>query len=487
MLIAALVALAWVCTSADDAFAGGFEVPENTTKSVARGGTGAVNKRDPSALYFNPALLPRARGAQVLFNVNFVNLNLEFDRDPLVVDEGTSREETRTFETVRNKDGFFPAPFLTASWDLGIDNLTIGAGIFGPSAYGERCYGERTDVGCEPDRDGAARYMLIRSSLIEFYASLGAGYRIELPAGALSLGVTGMATRLDTNFTLAVHGSLDEEKEEDPDNDAIFHGRSMSDWALTGLFGLAYELDGFRVAASYRPPISWEATGTAEMEPAESTGLGELTEDGLTLETEQAGSLRAGLGYEGGIHPGDPRLPRYDVEFNFVWEDWSRVENFRITPHGDIRLAGTAIQPLGTIYQTKGYEDTFSYRLGSSYAINEWLTGHAGGYYETGAQPDEVTSVDFVSWDRFSGGLGATFHLLDHWELDVAYMHVFSPERTVTDGQIYNPVPMDQCKGPDYDHESCDPQGTPPGNPQNNGTWRSSFQIASIGFTYRYE
>jgi long-subunit fatty acid transport protein len=468
---------------ADSAYAGGFEIPENTTKSVGRGGTGAVNKRDPSALYFNPALLHRADGVQVLLNVNFVNLNVDFQRDPLR-NPDNRRNPVKTFDPVNNENGFFPAPFLTASWDLGIENLTVGAGVFGPSAYGGRCFGVATDDGCEPDEDSAGRYMLITSSLLEFSATLGAGYQIELPYGNLSVGLSGAATYLDSDFHLAIHGNIDREEFEDPANDAIFYGRGLSDWAMSGTVGLAYDLDGFRVAASYRPPFSWEAEGTAEMEPAEDAGIGDLTDDTVTLRTDQAGALRTGVGLELGQHPADPDLPRYDIEFNFVWEDWSRVDYFRITPHGRVQVLAEEID-LGTLYQPKGYEDTFSFRLGGSYAINEWLTGHAGGFYETGAQPEEYTNLDFVSWDRFAGGLGATFRIYDYFDLDVAYQHVFSPQRTVENGRIYNQVPMHECTGPDYEGENCD--GTPPGNVQNNGTWDASFQTASIGVTFHYD
>lgn len=441
-------------------------------------------KSDPSALYFNPALLPRANGAQVLVNTNFVNLEVEFQRAPLTVDQ-----ETRTFEPVYNQAGFFPAPFVAASWDVGSEDLTIGAGLFGPSGYGERCFGEVTDDGCRVDRDHPSRYLLVESSLIEIFASLGAGYRFDLPVGSLSVGATGMATYLDTAFVLAVHGAgpLADSKDEDPENDAIFRASDMSDWAFTGTFGLAYELQGFRLGASYRLPISWEAEGTAELElPEVAAGFGELNDDGVTLQTAQAGTLRVGFGYEGGADPADAQLPRYNLEFNLVWEDWSRVDYFRITPHGALAL-GDYEKEIDTIYQAKQYEDTLSFRFGGSYAFTEWIAGHAGGYYETGAQPREYTSIDFVSWDRLAGGLGATFRLYDQLEFDIAYQHVFSPQREVSNGQVYNQDPLSNCQGPDYDNPSCDEPGTPPGNPQNNGTWNSSFQTASIGITYRYE
>ncbi|MFW5967743.1 MAG: OmpP1/FadL family transporter, partial [Persicimonas sp.] len=171
--------------------------------------------------------------------------------------------------------------------------------------------------------------------------------------------------------------------------------------------------------------------------------------------------------------------------FNLVWEDWSRVEHFRMVPEGDLEF-GPIERDLEPFYQQKGYEDTFSFRLGGSYAVNDWLTASAGGAYETAAQPDEYTTLDFASWERFAPGIGATLRPHDDWEIDLGYSHIFMPSRYVQDGEIRNHVPLSDCQGPDYDDDACDEEGVPPGSPQNNGYWQASFQYLSVGVTYRY-
>jgi hypothetical protein len=66
-------------------------------------------------------------------------------------------------------------------------------------------------------------------------------------------------------------------------------------------------------------------------------------------------------------------------------------------------------------------------------------------------------------------------------------MHIFSPDRTVEDGEVYNGVVFSDCTGPDYPADECDEAGTPPGNPQNNGEWSSSFDFVSIGVTMHWD
>ena len=488
-----LVVSWWVLGTPERARAAGFEIPESTTLSVARGGTGVVMKRDPSALYFNPALLPRANGVQVLADANLVDLNIDFQRDDLVYFQG-DRRQTESFDPTSNAAGPFPVPSMAVSWDFGIDDLTVGLGIFGPPAYGERCYGRIDNGECQLDRDGAARHMLIESSLLQAYGTLGAGYRFELPTGQLSVGASAMLAYQRNRFRLAINAEVPTPNppwQENPDEEAIFEARELSSFNATGVLGLAYELDGFRIAASYRPPISWESEGRAEVDfpdNLEDLELG-LSDDRVTLRTNQAGSLRFGWGYEHGQHPGRPDHPRFDVTVNGIWENWSIVESFEIEPAGDITseaFGSQEIQDLRTIQQPKNFRDTFSLRVGGSWGALEWLTLHGGGLLETAAQSEAYTNVDFVSWERYGASLGTSFHI-DKWlDLKLAYMFIGSPSRDVENGRVYNQIPLSQCRGPDYQDDACQEPGTPPGNPQNEGEWSSHIHVASAGVSLTF-
>ncbi len=476
----------------------GFEVGENTARSVARGGTGVVNKSDPSAVYFNPALLPRARGTQVLLSSNFLTLDVEFQRNDLIFERGGEQRIT-TFDPVQNQTGIFPAPFVTASFDVGPENLAIGAGIFGPPAYGNPCYGIREDGDCAPDPQSAARGMVTEADLIVAFLGVGAGYRFDLgEERALSLGLTGALGYMQTDFSVFVEANpaVSPPWEENPDQEAFVQAQNLTDFGPTAIAGISYSDGPLRLAASYRPPIRWSASGVVDVRfPEQMSGFGpELSDDRVSLETWHAGSLRLGAGLEGGSHPGGAERPRWDLEVNVIWENWSLVDFFRLELEGDIELRGLGqdeegnypTEILNPIYQVKGYQDAYSLRAGFSWGFTPWLTGHTGGFFETAAQSVAYTSADFISWERYSGSLGTTFHLPAGLDLDLAYAFIQSPNRTVRNGNVYNPIPMSQCQGPDFDSERCEVPGTPPGNPQNEGEWRSRFQIVSAGLTWHY-
>ncbi|WP_158542343.1 OmpP1/FadL family transporter [Lujinxingia litoralis] len=497
-LWASTLVMACALAGSSSAMAAGFEVGENTARSLARGGTGAVNKADASALYFNPALLPRARGHQILFNTNATRLNLGFERDDLIL---RGRNETRrvSFDRVENQGGFFPAPFVTASFDVGPENFALALGAFGPSAYGTPCYGTREDGECNVDPESPARGMLVGENLFLAYFSLGAGYEFDLGEDrSLAIGLTAIAAYQDTSFSIAVESdpNVAPPWQEDPRAEAYFQAEELRAWRPSGILGIAYQDGPMRLAASYRPPIHWETKGKASVAlPDFLTSTGAyLTDEAMTFSTWQAGSLRLGWGVELGEHPADPAMPRFDLEVNAVWENWSLVDYFKIEMEGDIELADVPpdeegnppVIPIYPIYQVKNYQDAYSLRLGGSYGVNRFLSAHGGAMMETPAQRNAHTTVDFVSWERYGLSAGATVHLPANLELELGYMHIFSPSRRVSQGAIYNPIPMSQCAGPDFDHSSCEEPGTPPGNPQNEGTWNASFQILSAGLTWRY-
>lgn len=505
-LLALMLAGAGLTTSAD-AFAGGFELPENTTKSLSRGGTGVALKDDPSALYFNPALLPRARGFQLLLNTNIVDMDVSFQRDPLNYNVGTT-PYSRTFDEVNNQRDWFPAPFLTMSWDLGIENFALALGVFGPSAYGGTCYGQVNDDGdCElvpypsfeqGTRDfndpNGARHMMLDTELIQVYFTLGAGYTFDLGVANLGLGVSAAAAYQRTSFGIVVDAntfSSEAPWPEDPSNEAVFRAKDLTDWRPTAIFGLAYEREGLNIGASYRPPILWRSSGTAELlltpETVEASGA-QLSNDAVDFQTWQAGTLRLGVGWTQGTHPRFDWRPRLTLEANVVWEDWSRVKTFDVTPRGKLQLTEFDQElDIKPIQQTKNWQDSYSLRVGSSYALNKWATLSAGAYMETPTQTSAYTNIDFVAWERYGVGGGATFHLTDWIDLDVGYAHVFMPERKVSGGEIYHAIPLSDCVGPDYDDPACESPGQEPGNPQNEGTWNARYRTASVGFTLHFD
>ena len=335
--------------------------------------------------------------------------------------------------------------------------------------------------------------MMIESNLLQVYATLGAGYTFELDGdSSLSLGVAGALAYQRNSFKIAIDADLNGGPpwKEDPANEAIFEAQDLTDIKPTGFFGLAYRRGGFHAGASYRPPIRWEGEGTAQVtlppDLAEVTGA-KLTDDKVTLGLWQAGSLRLGAGWAQGTHPRFAQRPRLELEANVVWEDWSRTQTFDVELAGDFEFTelGTT-QNINSIKQDKSWQDVYSLRLGGGYAINKWVSASLGAMLETPTQTNAYTNADFIAWERYGIGGGATVHATDWLDVDLGYSYIGMPQRRVKDGDVYNAIPLSDCQEP-YDDDVCQQKGTPPGNPQNEGSWKARYQTASVGFTLHFD
>ncbi len=470
------------------AFAGGFESGENTAVANARGGTGVVSSTDSTALYFNPSLLAKSEGFHLTIDANFLNQNLTFNRNPLVTKLGTT-----TFDEIQNEKSFFPLPFLAASYDFNTDYFAMGLSVFGPHSYGNSCLTELVDGKCVSEDENAARHMLIGADLAIIYALLGAAVAIEAPGGSFFVGAGGgVAYQQITEMDLVVdqvYGSIGSPYNENPGFGGRMEIRDVTDLKPAYNFGLSYISDnGFRIGFSGRPSIDWNPDGQFEIQlPASIREFVTFSSNEMSIELKQAGSYRLGLGWFGGQHPTDLSKHRYDFEFNFVYEDWGKLDTFKATPDGDLILFEETRLPLNPVFQGKSYQDTFSMRVGGSYAISSLFTVHAGGFIETAAQTKAYTNADFVSWERYSGSLGLVYNVTHFLDLTLSYSHIFSPDRTVTNGEIYQQIPLSECTGPNYTAPACSKSGTPPGTPQNEGQWTTSSQVIGAGIKVHFK
>ena len=66
-----------------------MEIPDNGTRGLGRAGSFVVGATDPTALWYNPALLTRLRGTQILFDNHLSMLNYRFRRESLEYDAGS--------------------------------------------------------------------------------------------------------------------------------------------------------------------------------------------------------------------------------------------------------------------------------------------------------------------------------------------------------------------------------------------------------------
>ncbi len=450
-----------VSLGAVEALAGGFTFPELGSKAVGRGGAYMLGANGPEVIALNPALLTRLDGSKLTLDLHLHSLEASFARageNPNAEVDGTG------FEPVEEELGLFPEPMFFASSDFGLDDLGFGIGIYGPNAVGRREFPE----------DGAQRFQLIKSNLLEINFVGAAAWHWE----GLSLGASFGVASIDTEFTTVTSGALGAPN-ENPDDDTQTN-ISVSDVKPTGIVGVAYDLmlgDGegprssVSVGLSYEIPIDIEGEGTAKLTfgPTAANFNARLKDDAATFDSHEAGIVRASARY--GHVDGGREL--FDVELMATFEQWSEQKEFVVKVVGPVLLDignSTIESEIAPTIIPKKWDDTVSVRLGGDLNLHEMFTVRVGGFTETAAVPSSTSNVDFLSFNRLGVGLGASVYL--GWaDIDLGYMFIQNEDRTVTDGEVLVVAPL---------------SGSNTKIVANNGDYKSSYQTLTVGMTFHF-
>lgn len=482
-------------------FAGGFEIPDNGTRAMGRGGAYAAAVDEPSAVYFNPAALSLIDGVAATVNANLWFYDSTFQRSPFTTELYAGREVTYSFEAVENYDSFFPAPMLFASYDFGLDDWGFGLGVYGPSAIGSRTFGgpdleelSRVPVTDESTRDWGHGYLIERSDILLIFPSLAVAYDF----GPVQLGLTLQLAYMSTFFISGADGGGSFYAADNADETPSIYSRTtldMSTLAPTGIIGVrAQPIEELTLSLSYRPRIEFEADGTVAVEfPTSLADQLSLTDEAATLFMTLPDVIRFGVLWT--FFSGDSEIA--DIELDLVFETWSLTEAFTVDVQGQLDVAmANQLRNLPQIVIPKNYDDTLSIRLGGDVHVTEDLILRAGVYYEGGVSdffnqgtaPLGFTNIDFTPFQRTAISIGAGY-TIEAWSIDLALMHVFSPEVVETNGQVPILFPLWICNDPQTtdDMEACDARESSPLHATNNGTFNVSYDLISIGFTLNYD
>jgi len=419
------------------AHAGGFELPDNGTEALGRGGAFVAKADDPTAIDYNPAGLAEQRGTRVLLDGHVINSSYSFKRFGAFPDNPSDPATPWggfAFPSVKDTGGPFFAPFLAVTTDFGMfDWLTVAVGVYGPSGVGNRTYPAGIDTVPAP-----SRYDVVQPTSTIILPTVSVGVK---PLDWLDVGVS--LHLVDAIFDLSSTSFVDlgdgptgpcKNYEYQPcDSLSSLHATATGFAATPGI--LVKPTRNVSVGLSARTPISLSANNGVVT--ALTTPLGQPipTPGRATLTTELPWYWRFGARYaflEGdGFEVGD-------VELDGTYETWGSAQATGPQIHIDhLGPSGPTFDNID-INVAHHYNDTFSVRAGGAYNTRlpvGVLTVRLGAYYDKSATADNpgYTRLDFDTLDKIAGTVGVGFK----WEgfsFNLAYADVFEPGRTVAPG-----------------------------------------------------
>ena len=466
-----VAALAAVLSGAEQARAGGFEMPDNGAQAVGRGGTFVAKADDGTAIYFNPAGLARQRGTRLYAGGNFFFHSFSFQRAGSFPDDPNDARTPwgdRAYPLVSNASGPFFAPFLAVSTDFGtFDRFTVAAGIFGPPSVGNRTF----PLGVQ-GAPAASRYDFIQSRSTIIYPTFSAAYRITkwLDLGASAHLVLGNFDQTTVSF--ADLGQCPNVEYQPCDSRSTLVATSTSFAATLG--AMVRPVPSLAFGLSVKTPTTLNAEGTVTP-TAPAIAPITIAPGIATLTTSLPLVVRTGARYIALDHD----FELYDLELDFIYEGWGAAQGdgprIRIPSLGQFKDIDTLI--------VHGYKDTFGIRGGGAYnmqAFDGIVTLRGGAYFDSSATSFDYTRLDFDTLSKIAGTLGFGYRR-GAFALDVGYAAVASIPRLVgtDEGKVR---PVNGAKN-----------GRPLGNDGklfpavNEGAYRGFTHLLSFGVTITFD
>jgi len=337
-LPAFVFALLIFCTP-QNAHGSGFAIYTQGASSLGQAAATIAHTEDPSAIFFNPALINKLDGTQVELGTTLIFPSREFKSN-----------SGRTFET--KTEVFYPSTFfITHKFS---DKISAGLGVFNPFGLSTKW-----------DNDWEGRYITTDSELQTFNINPVVSYKITpwiTFAGGLDFLL--LNATLEKKINLSLFGL--------PDGGQKFEGDG------TGVgynFGILIEPHkDVAIGASYRSEINVDIDGDATFDlPAGTPPFFPNTtgETDITLPQQ----VHVGVYYKG-FHP-------LTFEVGLRWEGWSSYDRLKI--NFDKLIGGSP-----TLIERKDWEDTYSANVGAKYKLNDSVALLAGYLYGGNPIPDET-------------------------------------------------------------------------------------------------
>lgn len=505
--------------------AGGFEIPENTTRALGRAGANIAHVSDPTAIYLNPAGMVKSDGFALSGSLNLPMAFHRFQRAPheytgMNANPGDAPHRI-TFREERNSLSFMPAPMLFMSHDFGLENTTFGFAAYGPSSmpslrWNDNTSGWNTPSTLSPEdgpREGGNVYMLQDADLLVVYPSIAVAHRFENIG--LSIGGAFQLVYAHTRVALGLEGttgvlSLNDAYVRSPEHpggtqfdetagSVVGAEVKTGGFGVTGNFGITYDpIPQLSIGLSYRPAHKVKMKGTVaiapspELEPLEL----ELLNNRATMDIVMPHVLRFGINYR---HIVDD-FEVFDIELAATYEMWSIVKQMVANTPGPISSTGFDARPIGEVALPFNFNNTLSLRLGGDFnGLRDRTTGvglalRGGVFWESNGSPLPNTNILFMPFQRV--GLSAGFsYYFPKVSLDFAAMWLRNFSRTVENGEFDIINPLWVCHNgqsvpgatPDEVLAACDTNGdNSPYHAVNNGTYKSDIVNLSVGLTYNW-
>ncbi|WP_016856367.1 OmpP1/FadL family transporter [Halomonas smyrnensis] len=401
--LAAAVALASAALVSAQAAATGFQVREQSAKSLANAfSNAAAGAEDVSFMAHNPAAIGNIDGNQVAGGVAYIDATFELQdaeassANGLVdYDRGGSREGGESAVV----PSFAAKTQLNDQWDLGL-------AIYSP-------YGLATKY----DEDWIGRYHAVETELktIDFQPTLNyrATERLNLAVGLRAQYADAtLSNAIDFGSAAALQGS----PLATPGQNDVIGELTGDDWGYGYTLGALFQAtERTRFGVSYRSEIDLTLEGDLDVsgtDPVSDSAVenGAVSDMGGKADLTTPANLNLGVYHQ--------LTDRLALMANAEWTEWSSFDEL-VVEFEDGSNSPT----------TENWDDTWAFSVGANYALTHQWTLRAGlGIDETPVPDAQHRTPRVPDADRRWASLGATYQPTENLGITAGYLRIFGDD-----------------------------------------------------------
>jgi len=132
------------------------------------------------------------------------------------------------------------------------------------------------------------------------------------------------------------------------------------------------------------------------------------------------------------------RLKPFTFEFDTTWTGWSTYDQLKVNLDTPVLVNRVATN---TIITPKNWRNSWAFRFGANYAVNEAMKLRAGYIYDLTPVPDSTFDPQVPDANRHIFTVGSDLKVLERFTLGFAYNYILSESRTKDNSIMVNGVP----------------------------------------------
>jgi len=405
-----------VCLVAVSAFAGHVDTYGIGSKATSMGGAMTAGTDDPFSVYYNPAAMTKIKKPTFAIGAHLVDPSLKIDRFNAETTSAFGNEEL-TASGVKDQAPMLIAPHIGYVHPIS-DKLVLGVAVYVP--YGLELEWDKNTT------NNPAAYNTFHSWYVREVITPSVAYKVNDKL-SLGFGVSIGKSEAGTERVRYVPEYMKNEAvwqaaltQQGVPAAAIPSMAAAQAAAYTELDGAQYKTEvedsfnysfNFGVHYQFNEKLAFGATFRSKSDTKMDGGT-DVTPD-LTIwqnqnvdgyvELDTPNQLQLGVQYM--------PTPKLNLNFDMTRTWWGSIKSYTMKFDDPFMATPPISEGAEEEHYERNWKNTWQYRFGAEYSVNDMIDIRAGYYYDPTVVPNDTFDVLWPDSDKhvFSAGLGLNF------------------------------------------------------------------------------